>query len=390
MKKVKFPAAPPYFIMVCLALIYFTLASSLSFAATALEKKSEELKSVTKKIQGLSSNISQAKSQRQKLEGQLKVIELSISNLSNHLVRTKKNLHFEKNRLHHLNQQHIEYDQQLQQQKVMLGQQVRAAYMLGENQYLKLLLNQKDPQSLSRLLMYYRCINSTRIKIIKQINKTLDELAVNQAQIKIQSDRFAKAFEKEQSQNLNLQHRFKQRKSVLSKLDKKIETKSEKLQQLIINRADLQKLITQLKRKSHAEHFTLPNIALARMKGKLHWPTHGPITKNFGYVMDDSGTTYNGVFISAPMGQPVYAIYAGKVVFADWLRGVGLLVIIQHDKNFMTLYGHDHSLLVKTGEYVKQGQEIATVGKTGGYLNTGLFFQVRDDGRPLNPRSWCS
>lgn len=372
------------------ALLFLTLSASLSFAATTLEKKSEELQTVSQKIQGLSSNISHAKSKRQKSEEQLKVVEISISTISNVLTQTRKNLVFEKDRLHYLNQQHIQYNQQLQKQEVILGQQVRAAYMLGQNQYIKLLLNQKDPQSISRLLMYYRYINSTRIKIIKQLNKTLSDLTINQAAIKTQSDRYAQLFEKEQTQNLELQHRFKQRKQVLAELDKNIETKSEKLHQLILNRAELQKLITHLKQKSFAEHLTLPKVAFITAKGKLHWPTRGPITKDFGYVMDASGTTYNGVFIAAPTGQPVYAIYPGKVVFADWLRGVGLLVIIQHDKDFMTLYGHDHSLLVKTGEYVKQGQEVATVGKTGGYAKTGLFFQIRDDGRPLNPHTWCS
>lgn len=370
--------------------ICLCLSVSLSFAATTLESKARELKSITEKIQGLSSNITKAKTQRQTSEEQLKNIEISIGEISNVITQTNKNLRFEKDRLNYLNQQRILYNQRLQQQEVVLGQQVRAAYMLGKNQYIKLLLNQKDPQSISRLLMYYKYINSTRIKIIKKLDGTLAHLVTNQSDIRTQSDKYAQLFEKEQSQSLILQQRFKQRKNVLAELDHSIETKSERLQRLKINRADLQKLITQLKHKSALESFGLPSVAFTHMKGKLHWPTHGTITKDFGYAIDSSGTTYNGVFLAAPMGKPVYAIYPGKVVFANWLRGVGLLVIIQHDKDYMTLYGHDHSILVKTGQNVKQGQEIATVGKTGGYPNTGLFFQVRDDGRPLNPHTWCS
>ncbi len=374
--------------LACYCLIGITLVC-FGFADSALKQKSRELHKVDVNISGLQKKLAHAENKKQTLIRALKDTEINIGNLANDIRRTHKNLSFEKYLLDELNQKQIHYQRQLEKQTALLAEEVRAAYMLGSHQYLKLLLNQQDPNALSRLIMYYHYINALRIKVIKNLNNTITSMAANAKDIHRQTNQYASLFEKEQHQNLMLEQKNQQRKEILTKLNQTIKTRTDKLTTLKTNREKLQNLILKLKKTAEISK-SYPKISFDHVKGKLHWPTKGVITKDFGYEIDASGTTFNGVFLSAPAGQPVYAIYPGKVVFADWLRGVGLLVIIQHGKHFMSLYGHDHALLVKTGQWVKQGQQIATVGKSGGYEKTGLFFQIRDDGRPLNPHKWCS
>lgn len=378
------------YIKILLGLVAIVLLfCKMTLAATsALETKSQELQSLTAKIEGLTSVLTLAQTKKQTLQQQLKPIEISMGNIANQLTDINTKLKQEQQMLNQLQEEHLHYQQQLQVQKILLGQQVTAAYMLGKDDYIKLLLNQNQPQSISRLLVYYRYLNVTRIHIINELKQTLTDLANNQTQIEAQTAQYQNSLQQKQQQQVDLQQHYQQRQVVINELTEQINTKSQKLSQLKINQVELQNLINKLAQQPVI--VSAPKVPFAEMQGKLPWPTKGPITQNFGYVIDTSGTTYNGDFIAAPEGQPIYAVYPGTVVFANWLGGVGLLVIIQHDQDFMTLYGHVYSMLVKTGETVAQGQEIGTVGQSGGYATPGLFFQIRHDGIPIDPARWCN
>lgn len=358
-----------------------------ALATSTLETKDQELENVKEKILGLTHILDRAQTQKQTLQQQLKPIEISIGDIANQLMLTNKKLQNKKDILAKLDQQRQNYQQRLHDQQTLLGQQVRAAYMLGQDQYIKLLLNQNQPQTVNRLLMYYRYLNAARINLINNINQTLTDLANNKNQIEMQSAHYSDFLQQEQQQQAAIKEQYKHRRFVLAALTQQINTKSKKLVQLKEDQTALQNLINKLKQQTVV--IIQPKVPFAAVRGKLPWPTHGAITRNFGYPIDSSGTTYKGVLLAAPMGQPIYAVYPGKVVFANWLGGVGLLIIIQHDQNYMSLYGHAHSILVKTGAYVRQGQEIGTVGQSGGSENSGLFFQIRHDGQPVNPHAWC-
>jgi len=372
-----------HIIIIFITLIFCNISA---FAVTNLQQKSRELKAVTKEISGVNTHLRKATLQRGHLLADLKNIELDISHTSNQIRTTNHHLSNQKNILTTLEIQDQSLQQQISAQQLLLAKQVRAQYMLGQHQYIKLLLNQKNPDSLSRLVKYYRYISTARIKVITNMHTSLKKLQTNEQQIEYHTSELQHLYEK-QSQEKNKQlNQFHQRQRVLTALNHNIKSNRERLHNLQANKKALTELILKLKQRSR--EIKGSKVPIYSMHGRLPWPVKGKITRDFGVRMDDSGMTYNGIFISAPIGEPVRAIYPGKVIFANWLRGVGLLVIVQHSRHYMTLYGHDHSINVAVGQYVKQGQIIATVGKSGGIANSGLYFQIRDDGKPLNPDAW--
>lgn len=169
-----------------------------------------------------------------------------------------------------------------------------------------------------------------------------------------------------------------------------MQTKDQQLNTLLANKQALEQLVTQLNTPSpKTPVYQQPSQPFVNMQGKLTWPTVGQITQRFGSSVDQTSVTSEGVFISAPQNQPVRAVYPGRVIFAGWLRGIGMLIILDHGNGYMTLYGHDHSLFKKVGDVVKAGDEIADVGFSGGDQKSGLYFQIRANGQPLNPETWC-
>ncbi len=275
----------------------------------------------------------------------------------------------------------------LNQQQQLLAQQIRANYQLGKYQYVKLLLNQEDPNAISRLLTYFHYINKARVKIITKLNQALSALLDSKQKIVLHTEKLQTLINQQQQQQQQLITQQNYRQKVLQQLNASIDTKDKKLTMLTGNKSRLEQLINQLKESTWQAQ---PKQPFAAMKHKLPWPTAGRPQNMFGQSIDNSTLTYNGVMIKAPLGQAIKAVYPGKVVFANWLRGFGLLLIIEHGQGFMTLYAHNNSLYKKTGDRVRSGDLIATVGNSGGNEQNGLYFEIRRNGKPLNPLAWCS
>lgn len=383
----------------CLLLIFLT-----SFLASLIvsANNTTKLEAINKNITQLKTDINQQQQQKKTEQADLKKIEIAIGILARKIEKTQQQKKNQQHELTQLDQKQQQLQAKLQQQQQALAAEIRTAYMLGSENSLKLLLNQHNAQELSRNLTYYQYIAKERADIIEQVKQTLQELQMIQQQIEQQTKRLNKtelALTHEKAAQENNKHT---RLAIITKINAELSNKRLHLATLVKNKQALEQLIATIERQrqqaatqAQAQPTTNNNqpfsssVAFANLQGKLNWPTAGKLSQRFGQRVEDSQLQAQGVIISAPSGEKVYAIAAGKVVFAHWMQGYGLLLIIDHGGNYMSIYGRNNSLYVKNGDVVSQGQLIAEVGNSGGYTKPGLYFSIRHGAVALNPSHWC-
>ncbi|MEM1243339.1 MAG: peptidoglycan DD-metalloendopeptidase family protein [Pseudomonadota bacterium] len=353
-----------------------------------IKKNTHTLEQLNKKISGIKTHIKKNLSQRQHLEDNLQAIEKHMSMLNQNLSATQIQIKKQSLILTQLNNKRGVYSKQLKKQQLLLAEQVRIAYLLGKHHYIKLLLNQQNPNAVPRYLYYLHSMDSTRLELIKAIQMTLIKIQTNKNNIENQKLKLTSLAKNQANEKQQLFDAINSRKKVIAALNQDINTSHEKLTELLHNHKLLQSLLSRLKKQRKLLSLQ-PKIPFSRMQGKLKLPTKGIITTHFGSYVDHSQLQNQGILISAPDGQAVHAIYPGKVIFANWLRGLGLLIIIDHGHGYLSLYGHNQSIITHVGQLVTRNQVIATVGQSGGYQRSGLYFQIRHNKKPLNPEVWC-
>ena len=271
----------------------------------------------------------------------------------------------------------------------LAAQVLRAAYANGHQPALKLLLNQQDPQRIARAMGYLSYINRERQKTLEHARQQLDKLADIYAKLERSQQDLSGLQTSIEEQNARLKSTRSLRAALLTSLNKSIERSKNRLAQLKGDEKRLRKLLEQLDNALTDIPGDLAEQAVRQFRGKLPWPTKGKLLVRYGQTKSDGSLHWNGVMIGAKAGQPVYAIARGRVVFADWLRGQGLLLIIDHGDGLMSLYGHNQSLYKSVGDWINPGELISSVGDTGGQVQPALYFEIRDQGRPRNPKKWC-
>jgi len=366
---------------------YIIILSSLIFLTTPsfATTKIEQLNKVSQDIGKIKSDLHHSRVERSTLLDELKTTEVAISRSKSNIRQLDTALRSQKRVLSELESSQKEHQQNLEKQQALLGQYVRAAYQLGKHQYLKVFLNEGDPNKLSRTMAYYGYLNKERVILIKDISDSIEEMAQNAEDIHNETEQLTKLLSEHQHEQNQLHSVERNQQKLLSQINKSISTKRQRLTSLVKNKQALEKVIQQIN-----PQLKLPQAgqSFAKMRGKLHWPTQGRIDPSFGAKANQSGLKYSGVLIKAPEDQDVISVFPGKVVFANWLRGFGLLLIIDHGNGYMTLYGHNNSLYKKAGDTVAQGETIASVGHSGGFNQSGLYVEVRHNGIPENPVKW--
>ena len=347
-----------------------------------------KLNQLNHKIDNIKAFLSLERTKRSKYQSELRKTEIASGNLLVTLKKTHKNLKKQQASLQALARQTTVYQSQLINQRARLTQQIRAAYVLGRQPYLKLIINQSDAERMSRMLTYYRYISSDQTLAIHQLQATLAQLQNNQRQIQEQTQVLKQLDNKQQQERNKLERVRHNRKILIHRLNNQIHTKNHRLATLLANKRLLEQTISHLGQNTSISAAMQQNFN--KLRGKLPWPTKGKILTYFGTKIFQSEIRWGGVLIKAPEDQPVRAIAAGKVVFAKWLPGYGLLLIISHGHGYMTLYGRNHYLYKKPGDIVQRGTLIATVGNSGGYEQSALYFAIRHNAKPLNPVNWCS
>ncbi|MDF1796676.1 MAG: peptidoglycan DD-metalloendopeptidase family protein [Coxiellaceae bacterium] len=359
----------------------------ISTSQTLAASSQKRLKKINQQIARIKDKLDQDTDKLNQQQTNLATIESHLSSLNEQLQQNDSQLKSTQIQLFKLQQQNQDYKKQLEQQQQLLAQQIASSYQLGEQPLLKMVLNQQNPEHMQRMFMYYKYFNQQRIDTIKQWKDTIAKLDNNLVEISQHNLQLKALQQKQATEKQQYSQSLKQRQRVIAQLNRKINSKQKRLQRLLRNKRALQKIINQA--QTTPVNSYQPNQAFAKLRGQLHWPTVGPISKRYGTAIDNSELTWDGVLIKANSGQDVRAIADGRVIFAKWLAGYGLLIIVNHGNGYMTLYGRNQSLFKRVGDKVHAGEAIASVGKTGGYNNSGLYFALRHNARPLNPSKWC-
>lgn len=354
--------------------------------ATQLEKSNKQLAAIKEQIRQQALALEEKMDEKSSLENTFKRAELKVSELVIALKQTQNKLDGLNKKVTKLTQEQNKLKEQQKQQQKILSEMVRIAYLNGKHDYTKLLLNQNDPAQLERLITYYRKLNGARIEQLDEIEYTLsrlNEIAVDLAEKKQQLFELKEQQKQERSQLVSRQN---DRKNALAKLNKRIATDANKLEQL---QADQQRLALAIEK---AQQNAVPRpedlAGLYKLKKKLSWPTKGRISKRFGQRRQGS-MRWKGVMIDGNLGKPVNAIADGIILYTDWLKGFGWVTVIDHGKGYMSLYGHNQALLKQAGDFVEKGEPVALLGQSGGKSSPGLYFEIRYKGKTVDPARWC-
>lgn len=352
--------------------------------ANSVETKKTALSEVNKEIQHLKNTIQQNQQQSTTLQQQLKIAELTISALNEQMTRLNHELIAQQKILNELTLTEQVTHAKLKMQNDALSELLRAAYQLGVHDPLKMIFNEENINASNRYIIYYKTLNEARAKLIMDIEQNLVVLQKTLEASKTHQRILKNAIAQKERQQIDQQHLLATRQQLMAALGLQTENKQRKIALLIANQKILQDTITHLAQQKTI----LTGQPFDQLKGRLSWPVNGPFAVSFGSNMNGNLHS-NGVEIKAPMGAPVHAIYSGKVVFADWLRGFGLLVIINHGDQYMSLYARNQAIYIKSGDLIKTGDIIAKTGNSGGYNYSGLYFEIRQQGVPIDPRIWC-
>lgn len=370
-----------------IALPVFAQLSESEMAAEA--DYQSKLKQLQKNIQSLQKELEAVKGNREELLRQLKSNETEIGDLLKKIDEIKQDLRSEEQALLDLNREREHLLGEQHNEKKHIAQQVRAAYQLGGQSNLKLLLNQNDPEVVSRLLKYHDYFLAAHTTKISTYLENIQRLDAIEPQILRNTQSLERNRAQLQSRYEQLSGKQRARQTTLARLNETINNKDEELQKLARDREHVEKLMQQIVETVGNRGYVNSGAPFADLRGKLPWPTAGKITHRFGTDRVPGKMKWDGVVIRASEGSAVKAIHHGRVVFADYLRGHGLLIIVDHGNGYMSLYAHNQSLKKNVGNWVEPGEVIASVGNTGGQQQAGLYFEIRQNGQPTNPSGWC-
>jgi septal ring factor EnvC (AmiA/AmiB activator) len=372
--------------LIALLIVFLALpAARLDAAATA--KTEAELRSLREKIDRITQQVSRDALERDRLSGSLKAAELSVGQARAELTRASRDYADRSARRAALALERQQQQQSLLNQRAALAAQLRVAYMIGREEPLKLLLNQQDPLHSGRLFAYYGYFGRARAGQISQIQTQVQRLDALDVALGQQQTELASIKAAQQQQLQQFERARNDRQQVLASLTAAALTREQSLARLKSQQADLEGLLQQLNRGLKSVAPPDNATAFGRSRGALSWPVAGQVTAKFGDNRA-SGVKWEGVVIATERDAPVKAVAAGRVVYADWLPGLGLLAIIDHGEGYLSLYGHNDRLLKAVGEPVEAGEPIAAAGDTGGRAAPELYFEIRRAGRPVDPAPW--
>ena len=348
---------------------------------------SAELEKVRGRIDDLQKELESAGRRRSRAEKELARTEQDEQRARRELGTIRANLKKNRARQAALENQLARQQAQLVAERAALGRQVRVAYINGDEEWLRVVLNQQDPTSLGRRMAYYSYLSRQRSETIASLQMLLAELDKTRADIAAKANELlsleASAAEKLES----LADTRAERARLVARINKEMAGTGQEIERLRAQSEELTELVEALARVMPA----MPDFdtePFAGQTAKLDWPVKGSLTKKFGQARADGQLKWEGMMLAAPAGAEVRPVYHGRVVFSDWLDGMGLLMIIEHGDGFMSLYGHNQELLRDVGEWVEPGDVIARVGDSGGMDTAGLYFEIRKNGQPVNPAQW--
>jgi murein hydrolase activator len=357
-------------------------------AGVCAEDNQQQLEQLRNRMEGIQTELSGKQERRRSVQHDLMAVEKDIGKQSQELKKLERMLEEQRQRIRVAKMQQGLNKNALIFQRKLMEKQIRSAYAIGGQDRLKLLLNQQDPALAGRLMIYHDYFNRSRVKQLDLIQNTLKKLQQAETEMIAEERKMHALQSRKQQEKSRLEKSRNARKRLIAELNRDITTDTDQLRELKRDEKRLQNLLTKIEKKVSVESKFQPSDApFAKQKGKLNWPAKGRFAARFG-AEKRGGLKWDGVLINAPEGIDVKAVYTGKVVFADWLRGFGLLLILDHGDGYMTLYGHNQSLTKQPGDLVRANEVIAVLGDSGGLTKPGVYFAMRHNGQPINPSTW--
>ncbi|GGE54127.1 peptidase M23 [Streptosporangium jomthongense] len=374
------------------AVLALALMLTLGAAPVTLgqEVTPARIEALKKRIEGIDEWLADAEKDRSALEQQLATAERTISRLTRERRSLREQVKEQQQRLAKLQEQERELAHTLERQRDSLKTLIRTAWMEGDAPAVKILLNEIDPDNIARTMTYYEYLSRDTVKRLETFHKNLAELKATQAAAKSTQEKLTAAEEGIVKRQQELTVSRKEREKTLTALNQDIRSRRTEKDELEADRKRLEKLLSEVQQA--IANIPSPNESqpFQSLRNKLPWPVKGKVVSRFGDKYADGKLRRNGLLIQTDEEAEVKAIHYGRVVFANWLRGFGLITIIDHGDGYMTLYGNSSSLFTSPGDWVSAGEAIAQAGRTGGTESPALYFEVRHNGKPDNPGRWLA
>ncbi len=353
--------------------------------------RERQLREVQQQIDKLSQAIEVKEDSKSRYIKQLRSIERSIGEVNRKIRALDKRIKAKKVELKELRASRLAAQRKLSRESDTLAEQIYVAFTLGREEKVKLLFSQRDPARLQRNLVYYQYFSDARSELIGEVRQQIDHIVDTESLIAQARRDLEKSHRALEAQKTSLRRDIGKRKKIIATLDKQLEKQGGELARLREEAEQLQELIDSIQQiLDDAPEDEISREAFAQLQGKLAWPVKGKLRRLYGRRKPRSDLRWQGVVIEAESGSEVHAVSHGRIAFADWLRGFGNLIIIDHGDAYLSLYGHNESLFKSAGDWVEAGEVIASVGTSGGQTRPALYFEIRKRGKPQNPTAWCS
>lgn len=382
-----YPSGP---VLITLFLPLCLFLTPATFAADKVADTNSELEALKSRIEDMKSGLDAARGESEQLQDELRKTETAAGQLALKLKEVEQTIQVKQARITDLNNIIIVHNQSLAQERHNLGQQVRTAYITGHNDYLKVLLNQEDPARIGRVLAYYDYYNRARLNTIRSVVGKVEVITQLKTSILSETALLEQLKAGQEAKSRELAAQRESRLTILQHLQNDINAKDVELKSLEEHEQKLSALLVKLDKRNNAVTYFEDTAPFESLEGKLRWPVTGRLLNTFGGERRGASLKWDGVRIGAETGNEVHAVHTGRVVFADWFRNLGLLIIIDHGNGYMSLYGYNQSLLKKPGDRVLAGETIAYIGDSGGQDTPSVYFEIRHHGKPVDPTRWCA
>jgi septal ring factor EnvC (AmiA/AmiB activator) len=365
------------------------LLALLALPAAYADDDGEKLRALRARIEQLEKGLNETRASRDSVREDLRAHDQRINSLLRAQRATAAGIRNNSARLERARRRAAQERAVFGELRAGLEQDARAAYVAGRQDFVKLVLNEDDPARLARVAVYYRYLTRARTERMRRIRASLARLDDIEHDVR-DRDRELSALRATQAEGLlELERARRERAILLTDLNREVVSRSREIERLRADQARLERLIGELTS-------AMPDIPpaadrsarFAALRGRLALPVRGRITAHFGEEKGLGDLRWRGIVIEAPESREVAAVARGRVAYAGWLRGFGLLLILDHGDGYMTLYGHNQALLHDVGDWVEAGQAIASVGSTGDASRPGVYFEIRHHGEPSDPSQW--
>lgn len=368
----------------------FLGAVGISGIAVAETDAAAELADIQARIKAIQAELSSDQERRDAVSIELEKFERQVAEAAKKLAALNEELDIKSTSLQSARREREQSLTRLQREKQALIKQIQGAYIMGAQQNLKLLMTQEDPSKLGRILVYYDYVNKARTQRMQSVKGELERLVALTTQIEAETVELADLQQQQQSTFQRLENNRAERQRIVEQLTAAITQRGDELQRAASAEKQLTKLLESLARDLQD---IAPDIgrqrSFAQQKGRLRWPVTGRRLNRFNAWREPGKLRWRGIMIAADPGSPVRAVAYGRVVYADWMPRFGMLLIVEHDGGYMSLYAHNETIFKQVGDAVEPGQVIATVGNSGGQAQSGLYFEIRKRGNTVNPAIWC-